>query len=310
MDLSLKIDVVNTINKKEFNEMYLKPQKPVVIKNLADTKIAGKKWSINYFKETMGNLKVDLYDNKNKESAKSAFTKPDLQMKFADYLDIIAKDTHTDLRIFLFNLFKLNPGLRDEFPCPEIFTGLLDGVGFMFFGGKNTTVRIHQDIDMSNVLHTQFGGKKRVVLIDPAYSSLLYRLPFNTYSLINPDKPDYEKYPGLKFVKGYDFILEPGDSVFMPTGYWHYMTYLEGGFSVSYRKIAQTITTQLEALINIGILMPLDKQLNKVLTNNKWLELKEKIAEKRANRAIEKLACELPQRLFTNDDSKYHQLAR
>src|ERR1700756_538951 len=88
--------------------------------------------------------------------------------------------------------------------------------------------------------------KKRVVLIAPEYTDLLYCLPLNTYSLIDIDKPDYKKYPGLLLVKGYDFILEPGDSLFMPSGYWHYMTYLESGFSISYRKIATKFYTKLQ----------------------------------------------------------------
>ncbi len=283
MELSRKIDVVKNIDIKEFNSTYFKPQKPVVIKGLAENKIAGNKWSIDYFKQTMGDIIVSIYDNNNKNSVKSAFTSPDLEMKFSDYLDIISKDEHTGLRMFLFNLFKYNPQLRDEFPCPELFKGVMDNVGFMFFGGKNATVRIHYDIDMSNVLHTHFCGRKRIVLISPEYTDLLYRLPFNTYSLINPDKPDYEKYPALKYVKGYDFILEPGDSVFMPSGYWHYMTYLEPSFSVSYRKMASTFPTKLKGLRNLAIAMPIDKLLNKIM-KEKWLPLKEEIAASRINK--------------------------
>ncbi len=286
MDLSLKIDVVKNISPNRFNEEYLKPQKPVVIKGIADNEIAGRKWSINYFKETMGDVVIDVYDNKNVKSAASAFSTPDLKMNLGNYLDIIAKDEHTDLRIFLFNLFKYNPKLRDEFPCPEIMKGILDGVGYMFFGGKDTTVRIHYDIDMSSVMHTHFGGRKRVVLFAPEYSDLLYRLPLNTYSLIDIDNPDYGKYPGLEFVKGYDFILEHGDSIFMPSGYWHYMTYLEGSFSVSYRKIAPTFQAKLQGFMNIAIYMQFDKLMNKIL-GSKWLETKKKIAKKNENRFIE-----------------------
>lgn len=289
MDLSLKIDVVKNISSNRFNEMYMKPQKPVIIKGLADSEIAGSKWSIDYFKSTMGDVIIDVYDNKNVNSSASAYSTPDLKMKLGDYLDIISKDDHTDLRIFLFNLFKYNPKLRDEFPCPEIMEGVLDGVGYMFFGGKNTTVRIHYDIDMSSVLHTHFGGRKRVVLIAPEYNDLLYRLPLNTYSLIDVDAPDYDKYPGLELVRGYDFILESGDSIFMPSGYWHYMTYLEGSFSVSYRKIAPTLQSKLQGFINIAAYIPLDKLMNKII-GGKWLEMKSKIADKNANKFIEQEA--------------------
>jgi hypothetical protein len=157
----------------------------------------------------------------------------------------------------------------------------------MFFGGKDTTVRIHYDIDMSNVLHTHFGGRKRVVLIAPEYSTHLYCLPLNTYSLIDVDCPDYRNYPALLRVKGYDFILEPGDSLFMPSGYWHYMTYLEGGFSVSYRKMAASLAQKMEGLANLCVAMPVDKLMNR-LAGKKWLEMKKQVACKRGYRAIEK----------------------
>lgn len=285
MDLSQKIDTVERIDTERFNKLYFKPQKPVVIKGLARNTEATEKWSISYFKNTLGDVMVDVYDNANKKSAKSAFTVPDLKMKFSEYLDILAKNEHTDLRIFLFDLFKFEPRLKKEFPCPHLFKGILDNIGHMFFGGKDTTVRIHYDIDMSNVLHTHFGGRKRVVLIAPEYSSFLYCLPLNTYSLIDPDKPDYLKYPALKYVKGYDFILEPGDSLFMPNGYWHYMTYLESSFSVSYRRIGPTMQAPLQGIMNLGLYMPVDKLLNKLM-DDKWLAMKENIAEQRINKYV------------------------
>lgn len=286
MDLSLKIDVVD-YREIDFNKEYLQKQKPVVIKGLTDNTPAGQKWSIDYFKRTMGDILLDIYDNGNKNAAASAYTSGDLKMKFRDYLEIIEKDEHTDLRIFLCDLFKYNPELKKDYPCPEIFKGLLDYKGFMFFGGKDTTVRIHYDIDMSNVLHTHFGGRKRVLLFAPEYSKLLYRLPFNTYSLANFDNPDYKKYPALKYVKGYKFTLEPGDTLFMPSGYWHYMTYLEGSFSVSYRKLAPHFKTKAEGLMNLAMYLPIDKILNKTL-GGKWLEIKKELAQKRAMEILKK----------------------
>jgi hypothetical protein len=287
MDLSQKMDVVNYSSTFDFDSNYLQPQKPVIIKGLTDQTFAGKEWSIDYFKETMGNVLLDVYDNGNTKAASSAYTTADLKMKFRDYLEIIEKDEHTDLRIFLCNLFKYNPELRKQYPCPDFFKGLLDHKGYMFFGGKDTTVRIHYDIDMSNVLHTHFGGKKRVVLIAPEYSTFLYRLPFNTYSLVNFDDPDYDKFPALKYVKGYDVILEPGDTLFMPSGYWHYMTYLEGSFSVSYRKISPHLKHKVEGVMNLGVYLPLDKFLNKII-GNKWLEFKKEQAQRRADELIKK----------------------
>jgi hypothetical protein len=287
MDLILKIDTVEKIKSEDFRKNYLIPQQPLLIKNLTRETAAANEWSIEYFIETAGNITVDIFDNSNKNNS-SAFTRPDLQMKFGDYLHIISQNKKTDLRIFLFNLFKVKPELRKKFPCPDIFKGILGKIGFMFFGGKNVTVRMHQDIDMSNVLLTQFEGRKRVLLFSPEYSSLLYKLPLNTYTLINPDKPDYDEFPALKYVKGYEIIMEPGDSLFMPSGYWHYMTYLDAGFAVSYRKMAQSWNKKMEGLLNLAIYLPLDKFMN-FISGEAWVKYKIEVAHSRANKRMEEI---------------------
>jgi len=286
MNLSLKIDTVDNISPEDFKRDYFIPQKPLLIKGgLVKQSPASGKWSIQFIKEIMGELEVDIYDNKSGNSKYSAYTEGDLRMKFANYVDIITQDKPTDLRMFLFNGFKYRPGLRKDFPCPSLSKGLLNKIGFMFFGGKGTTVRMHQDMDMSNVLLTQFVGRKRVVLFDPVYSPLLYRIPFNTFSIVNMEDPDYEKYPGLNYVKGYDITMEPGDSLFMPSGYWHYITYLEGGFAVSYRKLPSTIDLRLKGLCCLTVLMWLDKLLSKFFPIQ-WSSYKESIAIDRAERTI------------------------
>lgn len=285
MKINKTIDSVDSISIKDFNEIYFKPQKPLLIKGLADHYPAGKKWTIDYLKELCGEVDVDIFDSSNKNTSSSAFTTPDLKMKFAEYVDKIIKDKPSSLRMFLFNMFKCKPELRKDFPCPYMFKGILGKMGYMFFGSKDTKVRIHQDIDMSNVLLTQFHGRKKVVLISPEYSDLLYRLPFNTYSLVDLDNPDYDKYPGLAYVEANEYILEPGDALYMPSGYWHYITYLDGGFAVSYRKLADSFKVKLTGALSLAVYMPFDKLMN-FLIGKKWLSYKEHVAEMRANKAI------------------------
>jgi len=287
MKLNKNIDSVTSISTKDFEENYFKPQKPLLIKGFANLYPAGKKWNINFIKAYCGDVEVDLFDNSKKDKSSSAFTTPDLKMKFSEYVDTIIKDEPSDLRMFLFNMFRKKPGLRKDFPCPYFFKGILGRIGYMFFGSKNIKVRIHQDIDMSSVILTQFHGRKRVVLVSPEYSDLLYKLPYNTYSLVDLDNPDYTKYPGLEYVRANEYILEPGDALFIPSGYWHYITYLDGGFGVSYRKLAPTFSMKLRGLLCLAFYMPFDKLMN-FLSGKKWLAKKERIAEQRANKAIAK----------------------
>ena len=283
----MKISAISSIHEitpEEFKDNFLIPQIPIVIKGLTNKFPAGKKWTMDYVKNFCGDVMVDVFDNNNSNKG-SAFTHPDLKMPFREYINTIIEDKPTTLRMFLFNMFKCKPELRKDFPCPEIFKGILGKMGYMFFGAKGITVRIHQDIDMSNVLLTQFHGKKKVVLVSPKYSDLLYRLPFNTHSLIDLDNPDYVKYPGLKYIEVQECVLEPGDSLFMPSGFWHYITYVEGGFSVSYRKMAHSLNAKVNGLLNLCMYMPFDKLMNK-LQGEKWIVTKELLAERKANKAI------------------------
>lgn len=278
------LDVVQAISSKDFKEKYFYPQKPLIIKNLTKECPAGKKWTVDYIKKVCGDVEVDVFDNSNPNSA-TAFTTPDLKMKFEEYVSSIIKDEPSTLRMFLFNMFKARPELRKDFPCPELLKGILGRIGFMFFGARGIKVRIHQDMDMSNVILTQFYGRKKVVLVSPKYSALLYKLPFNTHSLVDLDNPDFVKYPGLRYIETHECILEPGDSLYMPSGYWHYITYLDGGFSVSYRKMAHSLDAKITGSLNVFVYMPLDKIMNR-LFGEKWLEKKEKIAKERADEMI------------------------
>ena len=147
---------------------------------------------------------------------------------------------------------------------------------------------MHQDIDMSNVFLTQFQGKRRVVLFSPDYSKLLYRYPCNVHTGVNVVKPDYERFPGLQYVKGFECEISHGDTLFMPGEYWHYIEYIEGGFGMSLRSLNPHLNKRFRGLMNLTMRQATDWSMRKVL-GNKWFELKQNIAERRANAEIDKI---------------------
>ena len=205
-------------------------------------------------------------------------------MKFGEYLDLIAREP-TNLRMFLFNPFRHKPDLRNDFDYPDITKGFLKRFPFMFFGGKNSTVRIHQDMDMSNVFLTQLHGRKRVILFDPSYSDLLYRFPYSVHSAVDIDHPDYEKFPGLRYVKGVQCTINNGETLFIPSGWWHFITYLEGGWAISQRALSPYPIRRLDGFWRVVILSSIDDIMRKVLAK-RWFIHKEKLCIRKANRAI------------------------
>lgn len=303
MDLSLHIDTINAneLTTEFFRRNYLKKSKPLIIKEYSNLFPAGKKWDFAYLKRKLGGFQVGIFDNRIKTS--TAYVKPDTYMPFADYLDIIESNKETPLRIFLFNMFKEFPELRKEFPTPVIMKGVLGKIGFAFFGGKNTTVRFHYDIDASNVLMTQLLGRKRVILVSPEYNRLIYKLPFSSFSLIDPDKPDLKQFPALRYVKGYDFILHPGDALFMPSRYWHFNTYLEGGMAVSYRSMAHHPVDLYNGLMNTTVRLAFDKIMFRFL-KDKWTNYKVRIAFANANEELRRAAFTMKEYRVLKPDKK------
>ncbi len=288
MVLTLPIDETEKsgISREEFRREYLSKSRPVIFKGFANQFPAGKLWTFDYLNEKMGDHIVGIVDNSVKKN--TALTHPDLKMTFREFSNIIRRDEETSYRIFAFNMFRDFPELRNEFQTPEIVNGILGNLGLTFFGGKNTTVRFHYDIDCSGVLMTQLIGRKRVILIPPQYEELLYKVPFASFSLTNLEKPDYEQYPGLKYVKGYDFILQPGDALFMPSKHWHFNTYLEGGMAVSFRILASNPVDLYNGIMNTTLRLLFDKSMN-ALQGDKWMERKRAKAFENAGKALRRL---------------------
>jgi ribosomal protein L16 Arg81 hydroxylase len=288
VDLSLKIDEVENISVEDFKRNYLIPQKPLLIKGgIFKGTPAESKWTVDFFQKEMGDLVVDIYDNEKIKGKTTALTGGDLKMKFGEFLNIIKENKPTTLRMFLFNGFKHKPDLRNDFPKPAIFKGM-PNIGFLFFGGNSTSVRMHFDIDYSNVLMTQIKGRKKVILISPEYNSLLYKIPFNTFSLVDFDSIDYEKFPAMKYVKGYEFMMDDGDSLFMPSAYWHFNIYVDGGYALSYRKLGHSLGAKYNGFMNVTFRLLWDKFMTKT-AKDKWTKRKAAKAMRNAEKAMQKL---------------------
>lgn len=286
MALKLKpIDVVENITKEEFEEKYLKPRIPVVLKGNAKNWPAYEKWSLDYMKKVVGDIEVPLYDSSKADPA-APINASVAKMKFADYIELI-RNTPTDLRIFLFDPIKKAPKLLKDYVFPkDLMGGFLDKYPTMFFGGKGSVTFLHYDIDMAHIFHTHFNGRKHILLFDYKWKERLYKIPFATYALEDYDisNPDFDKFPALDGIEGIECYLEHGDTLFMPTGWWHWMKYLDGSFSLSLRAWDKSWAVKAHSLWNLTVQRKFDDTM-KSLFKKKYMDWKEALAIKRAEKA-------------------------
>ncbi len=271
-----------SITKTDFVKKYVKPQKPVVIEHLIDDWPAYSKWTLDYIKEIAGDKVVPLYDDRPITS-EFKFNEPHMEMKMADYIDLL-KSEPTNYRIFLYHLMKEVPKLQKDFSFPKLGLRFLKQLPMLFFGGENSKVFMHYDIDFANILHFQFGGSKQCILYPPSESKYLYKVPHSLISREDIDftNPDFKKYPALTMAQGYITHLNHGETLYMPEGYWHQMTYETAGFSMSLRATSRSLTNFSKAIYNIVFMRHFDNIMRK-WKGQQWIDYKNDVAMKRTH---------------------------
>jgi len=276
------VDVVSNITGEEFKKKYFDPQVPVIIKDLAKDWPAYTKWNWDYFKEIVGDKKVGIYNN-IKSDAYTPVNKADDYTTFGEYIDMIRQGPAA-WRIFLFNIFSHAPQLTQDFTWPDhLAKGFVKRVPMLFVGGRGSITHMHFDIDLSHIFHTQFIGRKRVLLFPYNEQHKLYRKPFEVLSIADfsnyydaeKSKLDTKQFPAVKSANGYDVTLSHGDTLFMPGGYWHHMEYLDSGFAMSLRALNNTVSGKLKGAWNLLGMRSIDTLMKKTAPV-KWYDWKKK----------------------------------
>jgi len=286
------VTVVDDISPVDFKRNYFNTQTPIVIKNFSKKWTAYNKWNWDYLKDVAGKEKVGIYNNV-KSDAYTPINKADDYTTFGKYIDMIRKGPAA-WRIFLFNIFSHAPQLTKEFTWPEEYMkGFVKRMPMLFVGGQGSITHIHFDIDLSHILHTQFMGRKRILLFPHSEQHKLYRKPFEVLSLADfsnyynteKSKIDTKKFPALEIANGLEVTLEHGDTLFMPGGYWHHMEYLDSGFAMSLRALNSSIGGKLKGLWNIAGMRNIDTLMKKAMPH-KWYDWKENKIFKAANKEL------------------------
>jgi hypothetical protein len=289
------IDVVANITPGDFRTNYYLPKKPLIIKELAKQWPAYTKWNWKHFKSLVGDKQVALYNNV-KSDAYTPINTADDYKTFGEYIDMICSGPAA-WRIFLFNIFDHAPELTKDFTWPEdLMKGFVKKFPMLFVGGQSSITHMHFDIDLSHILHTQFAGRKRVLLFPYEEQHKLYRKPFEVLSLADfsnyyeqqSTKIDYSQFPALKQAKGYEVILEHGDTLFMPAGFWHHMEYLDSGFAMSLRAMQSSLGGKLHGVWNLFGMRSIDTVMKKTAPKP-WYEWKKKKIFEQAEKAMVEL---------------------
>ena len=103
-------------------------------------------------------------------------------------------------------------------------TRLAGGTSF-WLGPAGTITPLHHDT--TNILFCQLYGRKKMVLVSPFETNLLHHAR-GFYSSLSGEAPE-GAFPGRR----HTVVLEPGDALFLPVGWWHEVRALDVSISFS-----------------------------------------------------------------------------
>ncbi|KAI8587586.1 hypothetical protein BDZ88DRAFT_425010 [Geranomyces variabilis] len=146
------------------------------------------------------------------------------------------------------DLFSQIPRLKDDILIPDYCyvsvgeedddddTSDKDVAVNAWFGPRGTVSPLHHD--PHNNMFAQIVGSKYIRLYAPEHSAAVYpneegSMMSNT-SRVDVESPDLLTFPDFAAAPYFECVVEPGDLLFIPKGWWHYVRSLSLSFSVSF----------------------------------------------------------------------------
>lgn len=207
---------------------------PVIITGMLDDCEARTKWTYDYLIAQLGEKEVEVQFGRNAD--------PDYEMNsqtlkrrmpFGDYVALVRDAGSTnDFYMTANNDGHNRQALRDLMrDLPPLSDYLQDGSsGFFWFGPAGTLTPFHHDL--TNNFMIQIAGRKRVRLIAPCDTPKVYNQR-HCFTPVDGRNIDLQRFPMMADVPVIDCVLEPGEILFLPVGWWHFVEALDVTITVS-----------------------------------------------------------------------------
>lgn len=220
---------------------YYTTNRPVVITGMLDDWPALRKWNPAYLRERFGDRIVEVQTHRNENRRYEVESqKHRTLMPLAEYVDrIVAAGETNDYYMTANNNSRNFEALRelwdDIVQIPEYLDEMSDRRGFFWFGPAGTITPLHHDL--TNNFMAQVHGRKLVKLIPSCDLPNMYN-QFHCYTDVDAGAPDLVRFPDYARVRVIDCEIGPGDLLFLPVGWWHYVRGLDISITVTFTNFA------------------------------------------------------------------------
>ncbi|WP_229518540.1 cupin-like domain-containing protein [Massilia sp. PAMC28688] len=219
-----------------FRQHYL-TNRPVIITGMLDHFPALSKWNLDYFGERFGERMVEVQFGRDADpqyELNSIAHKR--QIAFGEYVEMIrtsgsSNDFYMTANNDNQNRESLKELWEDVGTLPAYLADDPERRGFFWFGPAGTITPLHHDL--TNNFMAQIVGRKRVRLIAPSELASVYNHR-HCFTEVDARAPDLQRFPAMAGVPIHDCVLEPGEILFLPVGWWHHVEALDVSVTLAY----------------------------------------------------------------------------
>ncbi|MCP5334805.1 MAG: cupin-like domain-containing protein [Oceanospirillaceae bacterium] len=223
----------------EFVREYYSKHLPVVLTGGFDHWPAREKWPPSYFSERVGSKQVEVQFNRSQDRQYERNSRRYKQkMRMDEFCRLVVEGgesndyylTANNNQASLSELALLFEDVGD-FGKGYRIPATIKTRSHLWFGPKGAFTPLHHDL--TNNMLVQVYGRKKLTLIPAFQVSHLYN-DTHVYSATDFPEIDVKRFPKMKNVTQIEMILNPGEAVFIPIGWWHCVESLDVSISVSF----------------------------------------------------------------------------
>ena len=222
---------------KKFLKDYIYENRPVIFKDaIKDWKAMS--WTFDSIKQKVGNPEIEVQANRSHDPIyERTGSKYKTLMNFHDFIDkLVTLGRSNDLYLTGNNYSKSFAALKPLYDeLGELGDGWLDmhrlnGEMFLWIGPAGTITHAHHDL--RDNLFVQIHGRKKFIIAPACQVPYLYNRT-HVFSEVDFMKPDHERFPEFARADIIEVIVNPGDCLYVPVGWWHAVESLDNSISFS-----------------------------------------------------------------------------
>lgn len=235
------VEVAERLDPDTFFRDYYAKQRPVLIAGLIDHWPAMEEWGLDYFGARLPDASVSVQTRRESSSAYEIEApthreqRPLAEILAALRSGIATNDFYVTAGNSEHNRAALAPLWEDVGTIPGYLSDEPGRDGFFWMGPKGTVTPFHHDL--TNNLLMQIRGRKQVTMAPAAETPRMRNARHCFSGWSGPD--EIAAAPEAERPRTLSCIIEPGQTLFIPVGWWHHVVGLDTTIGMSFTNFAR-----------------------------------------------------------------------